>query len=259
MFYESKHGIGSDYFTIERNCNFSFPLHMHRCYEIILILEGAMEVRIEKAAHTVQTGDMILILPNQLHSLEAGEGCRHILCIFSPELVAGVSDAFTKHSMTTPCIRQTKQAYRDLFLHASETDNPAAVKGLLYLLCGLFYDRIDFSAEAPCAGNTTLLHRIFRYIEENIDKSCSLREMAGKFRYDYSYLSRMFAENVGVSYNSYVRNVKINRACYLLRNTQERIADIAAKCGYASLCSFNRSFKTLVGKSPTEYREGPQP
>lgn len=234
-------------------------MHMHRCCEIILVLEGAMEVRIEKADYTVQAGDMILILPNQIHSLESREGCRHILCIFSPELIASVSDAFTHHPMISPCVRRTDQKYRDLFLGASETDNPAAVKGLLYLLCGLFYDQIDFSAEAPYAGNATLLHRIFQYIEENIDKSCSLREMAEEFRYDYSYLSRMFAENVGVSYNNYVRNVKINRACYLLRNTPDRVVTIAAKCGYSSLCSFNRSFKALVGKSPTEYRECPLP
>lgn len=31
-FYELKHEISADYFTVERNSNFSFPLHMHRCY-----------------------------------------------------------------------------------------------------------------------------------------------------------------------------------------------------------------------------------
>lgn len=40
-FYELKHEISADYFTVERNSNFSFPLHMHRCYEIILLIEGS--------------------------------------------------------------------------------------------------------------------------------------------------------------------------------------------------------------------------
>ena len=46
-FYELKHEIGADYFTVERNHDFSFPLHMHRCFEIILLLEGSMTVTIE--------------------------------------------------------------------------------------------------------------------------------------------------------------------------------------------------------------------
>ena len=44
-----------------------------------------------------------------------------------------------------------------------------------------------------------------------------------------------------------------------ITETTGAAADIAAKCGYSSLCSFNRSFKALVGKSPTEYRECPLP
>ena len=70
VFYEIKHGVGADYFTVERNRDFSFPLHMHRCYEAVLLLEGEMKVWIEKEEHSLRAGDMILIKPNRVHSFE---------------------------------------------------------------------------------------------------------------------------------------------------------------------------------------------
>ena len=56
-------------------------------------------------------------------------------------------------------------------------------------------------------------------------------------------------------YSDYVRNIKISHACYLLRNTRESVIDIAARCGYVSISSFNRNFKQLTDMSPTQYRD----
>ncbi len=43
FFYELKHDIGADYFTVEHGRDLSFPLHMHRCFEIILVTAGSMK------------------------------------------------------------------------------------------------------------------------------------------------------------------------------------------------------------------------
>ena len=91
FFYELKHDTGADYFTVEHGQDMSFPLHMHRCFEIILITEGHMRVRIEQESYPLEAGDMILIKPNRVHSLETDGSSRHKLCIFSPELIAAVA------------------------------------------------------------------------------------------------------------------------------------------------------------------------
>jgi hypothetical protein len=70
-FYELKHEIGADYFTVERNHDFSFPLHMHRFFELILIQEGSMTVTVEKrdyvlceTAYYVQPKRKVAIIHN---------------------------------------------------------------------------------------------------------------------------------------------------------------------------------------------------
>ena len=102
VFYESRHGMGMNYFTLEEKHNFSYPLHMHRCYEIILMREGSMKVVIEEREYVLEQGDMILLKPNQVHSLDSFGKSHHLLCIFSPELVSSVSSKFIKYQMTSP-------------------------------------------------------------------------------------------------------------------------------------------------------------
>ncbi len=255
VFYELKHEIGADYFTLEENRDFSFPMHMHRCYEIILMLEGSMKVRIEKEEYRIGAGDMIFVKPNHIHSLETDESSHHLLCIFSPELIAALSEPLIRYRLPSPVLRQIAPIYRELFCDVREDGNIGRIKGFLYLIAGLFYDQLDFSEEDPAARGKHLLRDIFRYVDENISCSCSILDLAEELNYSPSYLSRFFYTNVGMPYSVYVQNIKISHACYLLRNTDGGIAQIAQQCGYISSSSFNRNFKQLTGCSPTEYKK----
>ena len=255
FFYELKHEIGADYFTLERGSNFSFPLHMHRCYEIILQLEGTMKVRIEKEEYTITAGDMIFVKPNFIHSLETAETGRHILCIFAPELIAALSETLMRYKLDTPVIKGVPVLYRDLFEQMREDDNIGRIKGFLYSISGLFYEKLDFTADDPYAHGKHLLREIFQYVDHNMGHSCSIPDAGEALGYSPSYLSRFFYTGVGMSYSDYVRNIKISHACYLLRNTREGISSIAAQCGYVSSSSFNRNFKQMTGCNPTEYRQ----
>ena len=87
-----------------------------------------------------------------------------------------------------------------------------------------------------------------------MNNPCTLYQLAKELKYNESYLSRVFLKSVGISFSEYVRNIKINHACYLLRNTKESVYSIAMKCGYATQSSFCRCFKQLVGVTPHEYR-----
>ena len=253
-FYELKHEIGADYLTVERNRDFSFPLHMHRCCELILLLEGSMKVTVEKDEYVIHEGDMIFIKPNFIHGLETETASSHILCIFSPELIAAISESLIKYQFSSPVVRNVPALYRELFEGMREEGSIGRIKGELYLLSSLFYDQLDFTKEDAGIRSKHLLRDIFGYVEKNIGNTCSIQDLGETLQYSPSYLSRFFYTNVGMPYSDYVRNIKISHACYLLRNTSEGVAEIAEQCGYISSSSFNRNFKQMTDCSPTEYR-----
>ena len=255
FFYELKHEITADYFTVEEASNLSFPMHMHRCFEIILLLEGSMRVRIEREEHEILPGDMILIKPNRLHSLETPTHSRHKLCIFSPELIAAVAPTLKKHPLTSPVIRRVPSPYRELFEGIDQSAAIGGIKGFLYCVCDLFCGQLDMGREEEATGKDHLIRDTLRYVEENVHAPCSLTAIAEALGYSDSYLSRVFGEAVGIPLSAYVRQVKINRACYLLKNTRKSVTDIVSQCGYTSVATFNHNFHELVGCSPTVYRK----
>lgn len=256
VFFEIEHGLGSNHFLFERNTDHYFPLHMHRCYEMVLMLEGEMKMEIEKTPYRLTAGDLVLVKPYRIHSYEteAGKSGTCLLCVFSDDLIAAISAKMNKYRLRSPVIHKVPSIYRELFLQMQNKNDVASVKGFLYTLCSLFYLELDQTAEDAFSGNMKLLSNIFIFIEENVDKACTLHDLSEELRYNESYLSRIFFKHTGISFSDYVRNIKIDRACYLLRNTDENIFSIAKKCGYTTHSSFNRSFKQIKGVSPHEYR-----
>ncbi len=83
MFYERKHLVGSDYFLVIRDKNFSFQPHMHGCFEMIAAIRGSILVNIDNREYSVTPGQAVLVFPHQIHSFETEPGAVHLICIFS--------------------------------------------------------------------------------------------------------------------------------------------------------------------------------
>ena len=257
LLYEIEHGIGTGHFMLYERENHIFPMHMHRCYEFVLMLSGEMSMQIEKQDYLLKEGDLVLIKPNRLHSYDSPRNIngKCIICVFSNDLIAAVSDSLAKHKLPSPVIHDVPAFYREMFLGMDEGKDIATVKGFLYTVCGLFYQALDMDTEDDFSKDTLLLRDIFIYLENNISEPCTLKGMAEALGYNPAYISRYFTRVVGIPFYAYVQSVKIDRACYLLINTKDSILSIAIQCGFATLSSFNRTFRSSKGMTPREYRQ----
>lgn len=251
MFYQYNHLGTPDYLKIERNTNFSFPAHLHQCFEIIILLSGQMRIRVDEKSFVIKKNEGLLIFPNQIHSLESTES-EHILCIFSPRLVQAyatkVNDRIPKSNKFSPD-EYLINSLKNLEVSASSPEK----KGLLYSLCGQFDKTAEY--EGKNTDSEKLLYKIFLYVEENFNNDCSLTGLAKNIGYDYSYLSRYFKKTTGISFNTYVTHYRLSYACYLIENTDQTILKCACDSGFFSLRNFNRVFKEHFQVSPTQYRK----
>jgi transcriptional regulator GlxA family with amidase domain len=66
--------------------------------------------------------------------------------------------------------------------------------------------------------------------------------------------SRYFKSNCGAGFVEYLNRVRTNKACYLLRETDYLVQNIAVECGFGSISNFNKQFRKTEGISPRDYR-----
>lgn len=95
-----------------------------------------------------------------------------------------------------------------------------------------------------------------KFIAEHSGEELSLRKVAKTANVSANHLSEKFKEVTGVNFVDYVALIRFEEACNLLLNSNRRISEIAFAVGFQSLSQFNRVFKRLSGKSPSEYRAG---
>lgn len=95
-----------------------------------------------------------------------------------------------------------------------------------------------------------------KYIEEHSGEELSLTKVASVVNMNANYLSENFKQVTGVNFVAYVARTRFANACDLMRNSNLRITDVAFAAGFQSLSQFNRVFRRLSGKSPTQFRAG---
>ena len=92
------------------------------------------------------------------------------------------------------------------------------------------------------------------YIRENIHKSITVSELADYVGLNETYLSKLFKKEVGCSVSEYIRNEKIEEACWLLKYTNKTSIEIATDLSFSSHSYFISVFKKVKGITPKEYR-----
>ena len=97
---------------------------------------------------------------------------------------------------------------------------------------------------------------IKEYVRKHYDHySLSVKEIADFVGLTTTYVCTLFKNETQITINQYISDYRIERAKRLLEDPRNKISDIAEKIGYADSNYFGKSFKKLVGLTPSEYRE----
>lgn len=87
------------------------------------------------------------------------------------------------------------------------------------------------------------------------DKDFSVEALCDEVGISRAQLHRRLKEKTNQSTSIFVRNVRLNQAAKLLRESNMRVSEVADAVGFTQLANFSIAFKELYGVSPTEYRE----
>ena len=95
---------------------------------------------------------------------------------------------------------------------------------------------------------------VYNYIRENYFKPITLERISRVAHMSPFAFSRYFKKNCGAGFIEYLNRVRMNKACYLLRETEYPVNEIAAECGFSSISNFNKQFRKTETLSPRDYR-----
>ena len=94
------------------------------------------------------------------------------------------------------------------------------------------------------------------YLETVLDDTIDEKKVTQLSGYSYSMFSRLFSILIEMTLSEYLRSRRLTEAAVILRNTNEKIIDIAFRFGYESSDSFGTAFKNFHGFTPSEVRNG---
>jgi AraC-like DNA-binding protein len=93
-----------------------------------------------------------------------------------------------------------------------------------------------------------------RFIDQHLTEDISLTKVANAIGINPTHLSEKFKQVTGIKFVDYVARNRFENARKLLDDFDLRVSEAAFAVGFQSLSQFNRVFKELSGKSPTDYR-----
>lgn len=103
------------------------------------------------------------------------------------------------------------------------------------------------------------MNEALNYIEENLTNNIDFKEVAKIALCSEYHFQRMFSFLSGVTLSEYIRRRRLTLAGLELKNTNQKVIDVAVKYGYSSADSFARAFQSLHGIKPSQAREHNQP
>lgn len=106
--------------------------------------------------------------------------------------------------------------------------------------------------------NKQKIQQAIIYIKENYNKNLNMAVVSNYISMNYSLFSLTFKQYTGINFVSYLKNIRVNEAKRLLATTDKKIIEISAMVGYENEKHFMKTFKSIYGVSPSEYRKNMQ-
>ncbi|HUW93789.1 MAG TPA: AraC family transcriptional regulator [Bacteroidales bacterium] len=250
-------------------------LHLHPEYEIVLNISGNGTRVAGDSVEIFDHYDLVLFGPNLNHFWnfyhvdEKNKDNQAIMCHFRRD---SLGDPLLSQFEMEPLKHLLNEASRGIAFPAetgraaeapmrrmlTETGMKKMVSlfQLLEILCSAGrYEKL--SGEKNAGDNSIVdsrLSDICNFVRENFYRLIPVPEVSAIAKMSPHSFSRFFSRNTGSGFVDYVNQVRTNKACYLLRETDHQINEIVFECGFATVSNFNKQFRKHSGMSARDYR-----
>lgn len=255
-------------------------LHFHNCLEIGFCHSDSGIMEFEGQPLEFHAGDIACVPKNLPHTTYSAEGCSSLWSY----IFIDTDNLFWDNTMLRPLLSRlsmTDIPHFQYILHSEEYPKLASL--LQYVLEELkkqppYYElsvrTLLFSfllemlriQDAPdtalseikpitSSDSTLMIAPALDYIEKNYMNQFTVEHLADLCHLSETHFRRVFLQTMGTPPLEFINNTRINKACVLLKTTQESILYISEQVGFHTISSFNRCFSKAMGAAPREWRK----
>lgn len=164
---------------------------------------------------------------------------------FSIELLSRLTSVARAVDIPTQAITGGYEGlFKQLFQQPSPRDTLAWLEGVAR--------RVMATAEERRHGCVSLGDRIRVYVDEHWREPVSLKLLSSRFGMSAAYLGKVFREETGKSFATYLNELRIGHAQKILATRRVRAKDVALAVGYSDPNYFYSVFKKVTGRYPSE-------
>jgi AraC-like DNA-binding protein len=259
---------------ISDNQQFDIDYQMHDRFEIYFIISGTVDFFVDRSIYIMEYGDILIVNNHEIHKplLKSKGDYERIIIEFDPSILSPfcISDfnllrCFTQKpngkqnriSLKSGQLIEVKNLFTNFEALESKPKEGADLLKLTYLVELLVFLNQAFAISSKNEMRMKIPQKIIPildYIDNNLEDSLTLKEIASRFYIDKYYLSRLFMKITGINIHDYILSKRIFKAKELLRDGRS-ILDTCQMSGFSNYSTFVRAFKNLVGILPKEYQK----
>lgn len=255
------------------------PWHWHEEWEAVVITQGSCIVAAGNRNLTLKAGEGFFINSGILHGCWDVEntGCMFHSLVFHPRLVGGSLDSVFHQGFVQPLVDNAGLEFVPLYpnipwqkqaLEAIEAAWQSctreeegfvfAVRDSLSRLTLLLHSNIPGAVKSPGikeVRNAERIKAMLSFIHEHFGSDLNMEMIAASASISESECLRCFRATISTTPIQYLKQYRLQQAIQLLLNTEEKISEIATRCGFQDMSYFTRVFREEIGVTPSQYRK----
>lgn len=249
-------------------------LHWHKEVEILYVVEGVLNVTCGQKEYQLHESDFILFNSNEVHTSYTMdlEKSSFICLQIHEKLFEDYCEDFEHTTFMCNTIVDSIHSNEELdllrllmlrMMVAKSDGNDhyellirSWLNLLIYQLLSNYVDQNNtLSKKNKAFKNMERLKRIIGYINHNYKNPISLKEIAESENLSFHYLSHFINDSIGLSFQQYLNEVRLEAILDKLTTTEMKVIDIVYECGFSDVNNFYKLFKRHYGMTPINYRK----
>lgn len=248
--------------------------HTHNAFELLCMLSGkSAVVTVQGEKIEMQKGDITLINPHQVHDIFAKDNngaqflivqiSRHFMQEYLPQLRITV---FYENFISAIMTRKTRSELWAALLALSDEYFETGKSNTLFILwkvlevLNIVASNVNaqyFSEQQYLEHKNTVsrITRITEYIDKNYQFRISLDDIAESEQITANYVSQFFTKYIGVPFQKYLNNVRLEAALRLLQDKSLSLTQVADYAGFSDAKYMTEIFRQSFNCTPRDYRK----